>query len=60
MSADNVLSTIAIVNGLRKRGGGIYIYLSSTNILLGYEMQYTLNRVYILIIRKGFRSLLLY
>jgi hypothetical protein len=49
MSADNVPSATAIVNGLRKRGGGVYIHTSGTDILLdsGREMQYTPNRIHI-------------
>ncbi|GAQ10108.1 hypothetical protein ALT_7429 [Aspergillus lentulus] len=49
MSADNVPSATAIVNGLRKRGGGVYIHTSGTDILLdsGHEMQYTPDRIHI-------------
>jgi hypothetical protein len=48
MSADNVPSATAIVNGLRKRGGGVYIHTSGTDILLdlGHEMQCTPNRIH--------------
>jgi hypothetical protein len=45
-----MLSVIAIVNGLRKREGGFYIYISGTDILLdsGYEIQSTLNWIYLI------------
>lgn len=47
MSADNVPSATAIVNGLRKRGGGVYIHTSGTDILLdlGHELQCTPNQI---------------
>jgi hypothetical protein len=49
ISADNVPSATAIVNGLRKRGGGVYIHTSGTDILLdpGHEIQSTPNRIHI-------------
>jgi hypothetical protein len=48
-SADNVPSATAIVNGLRKRGGGVHIYTSGTDILLdsGHEIQSTPNPIHI-------------
>ncbi|EAU36702.1 conserved hypothetical protein [Aspergillus terreus NIH2624] len=49
ISADNVPSATAIVNGLRKRGGGVYIHTSGTDILLdpGHEIQSTPDRIHI-------------
>jgi hypothetical protein len=40
MSADHVPSATAIINGLRKRGGGFYIHTSGADILLDLTAEY--------------------
>lgn len=34
LSADHVPSVTAIINGLRKRGGGVYVHTGGTDVLL--------------------------